>query len=259
MRRPRHTHVADEIQPHSRMAKRRPRNPLAALAVSTSALLLATLILWMGIRQNADTESEYERVGPRRATAGTKSAKVDPMLVRVAHVNESLVAARSALAQQDLDLTRQHLDRADAKKPPKEQRAQIDNLRKLVGYVDRFYEALVDGAERMREGRQLRLRGKALLFAGFNGRTIRFRTEDDQIKAIDLKELPPSLADRIARTVLDRRDPSVVLYYGAYHALHPNGDRHRASYMWSLALREGLTSDALVAELDLPRYGYGRW
>lgn len=167
-----------------------------------------------------------------------------------------LRSAREAAAQHEYGKARQALDRAAEKYKGGKASTRIDNVRKLVDYMEAFHTALLDAARSLEPDTTLGGMGeRKITFVRFDSEpapTVVIEAGGEET-AIPIDDLSPALALRIARGQL-QNDPKNKLYLGTYLALRSVGSRFELEInnLWYQAIEEGLASEALVAELDLP-------
>jgi hypothetical protein len=146
--------------------------------------------------------------------------------------------ARAALASRDPQAARRHLDRAKelAESPP--QRETVRRLDALRAQLANFLDALRAGLPKFTAADELQLDDTVVVVIETGENTMALRSEGSR-HDYTLATLPAPVALIVARAGADENAATSKVFFGAFHAVDPKGDRALARQLWQSAAEAG--------------------
>jgi len=165
--------------------------------------------------------------------------------------NVLLAAARQAMAGRNLDAARHHAEAAAEKAQTDEQKAEAQRVLRLLGHLEQFWKAVRAEAGTIQSGQELAVGEKRLIILEASTRGLAFRHEG-KFYSMQIDELPVPIAVALAQRRLGTDSPVAHLCVGAFLAVDPKGDRHKAREHWQQA---GTTGRLLLPEIEAAASG----
>ena len=163
-------------------------------------------------------------------------------------VDESVLAAREAMAKRDVEAARGHLDSAhDASVMGSPEADEVDHLNVVLGSLERFSKALQRGIAGLKTGEQLSSGESTVTVAGVADGKVTLKVGDQQ-QVFSAANLPAWIALAIASRELPEEDAASLMPKAAFLIFDPQGDLALAGQLCTDADQQGLLKEEVAEE-----------
>jgi hypothetical protein len=170
------------------------------------------------------------------------AADLKTFLRAINHTRAALVARDAKRAARELDLADQH-----AKSP--EQRAQVRRFRALHAQLDLFFEAVRVGLKKIEPTEEFDLGETIAAVVEVGPESLALFIEGSR-RDYTLSTLPAGVALLVAQGGASENAPPAQVFWGAFQAVDPQGNRDTARQLWQAAARAGQAVDDLLPFLQ---------
>jgi hypothetical protein len=180
---------------------------------------------------------------PQTAQPAPLDAKKSPAASTA--FERAIADAREALAARDLSAASKHLAAAEKLGSAPGQRDQVRQLRALSEQLALFLDAVRAGLKKYGATEEIDIDGTiaAIIETRMDGVTLFI---EGSRRAYTIANMPAKVALFFARSAADEDDPRAAVFFAAFHAVDPQGDRGRARAMWQPAAAAGQPVDDLL-------------
>ncbi|MGD9724574.1 MAG: hypothetical protein AB7O59_04085 [Pirellulales bacterium] len=161
----------------------------------------------------------------------------------------ALNRARGALERRDVELARRQLALAGELASAAADRETIGRLTALSDAVARFLDAARSGLPKFTAADELEAGDEPVSVVSVGPETLVLRMGGAQ-REYTVAALPAPVALTVARAGADEDAPASKVFFGAFHAVDPQGDRAHARRLWEAAAAAGEPVQPLLAILD---------
>jgi hypothetical protein len=200
--------------------------------------------------------SAAETPSPDTAKTSTTAADRDASADREGF-SRAINHARAALVARDWKLAARQLDLADQHAQTPEHKAQARRFRALHAQLGLFFDAVRAGLKKIEPTEELDLGETIAAVVEVGPDSLALFIEGSR-RDYTLATLPARVALLVAKGGADQNAPPAQVFWGAFHAVDPQGNRDTARQLWQAAARAGQAVDDLLpflraAELALQR------
>jgi len=176
---------------------------------------------------------------------------------QIAAFEGALQQARAALVTRDVDEANRALDTAEKNLPGEDRRHEIAELRALGEQLELFLAAVRAGLQKYEATEEIQWDGNTAAVVEVGADRVALFIEG-QRRDFSVSNMPADLALFFARAAADENAPQAQVFYGAFHAVDPGGDRAAARRLWQQARAADMPVDVLLPLLDQPPLGERR-
>ena len=159
--------------------------------------------------------------------------------------------ARAALVKRDVAAAKQSLDMAEKNLPAEDRRHEVAELRALGEQFALFLAAVRAGLQQYEATEEIQWDGNTAAVVEVGADRVALFIERKR-HDFTVANMPAELALFFARTAADESAPRAQVFYGAFHAVDPAGDRTKARRLWQQARAADMPVDLLLPLLDQP-------
>ncbi|MEX0678223.1 MAG: hypothetical protein WD063_14175 [Pirellulales bacterium] len=164
---------------------------------------------------------------------------------------------RAALVARDLDEARRQLDVAEKNIRLPEQLVEVKQLRALAEQLALFFDAVRAGWQKFQPAEEVRIDGLVAAVVEARPDRLTLFVEGSQ-RSYTIATMPSGMVLFFARAGADEKAPPAAVFFGAFYAIDPQGDRDKARQSWQRAAAAGLSVDDLLPLVEGPALGSRR-
>ena len=159
--------------------------------------------------------------------------------------------ARAALVARDLDEAARRLDVAEKNIRLPDQLAEVKQLRALAEQLGLFFDAVHRGLGKYEATEEINIDGLVAAIVEVRPEGVTLFIEGSQ-RDYTIATMPANVTLFFARSGADENRPAAAVFYGAFYAVDPQGDRDKARQLWQQAAAADLSVDDLLPFVDGP-------
>ena len=159
-----------------------------------------------------------------------------------------MAQARVSLTEHETDAAKNHLNTAGSNAQTPEELDEVDRVRALCGHLEQFWYGIAQSASGLDGGEELIVGDTRVAVVEATAQQLILHVAGRN-RVYKIKDLPSSLVASLANRWFSK-EPKSKVFYGAYQAVDPKGDRQRARRLWQEAAAAGVDIGDLEAELD---------
>lgn len=156
---------------------------------------------------------------------------------------------RAALVARDLDEAGRRLDVAEKNIRLPDQLAEVKRLRRLAEQLGLFFDAVRAGLGKYQATEEINIDGLVAVIVEVRPGGVALFIEGSQ-RNFSIATMPANMTLFFARSGADENQSAAAVFFGAFHAVDPQGDRDKARQLWQRATAADLPVDDLLPLLD---------
>lgn len=196
------------------------------------------------------TESVPEPATESDTTPATVGSEILPDISKP--VADALAAAREAMAQRDLALAAEHIERSALHATSIDDYGRVDGIRLVLDKLGQFWGAVGQATANLKKDDVLQVQGKDVTVIAVHGETVVLGAQSSEQKSfsIGVSDIEAALAIALASNELRQTGPGAMLAVGTFLALDRQGDAEQARKIWSMAAQQGFPVELLMGEIE---------